>query len=137
MYLSCRSSARFGKRLIDEDLDFITCDRLTLAEEGSMSGLHGFSNWMLHSMQGLHLDTESKIRNLNMGFRKSISEMKMRPTNDGMPLSEEMKILARRVLGKKKAIEISVPYRPRVGEAEIILGRRLEKRNSSGQRDSV
>ena len=43
----------------------------------------------------------------------------MRPTNDGMPLSEEMKILARRVLGKKKAIEISVPYRPRVGEAEI------------------
>ena len=38
----------------------------------------------------------------------------MRPTNDGMPLSEEMKILARRVLGKEKAVEISVPYRPRV-----------------------
>ena len=36
-----------------------------------------------------------------------------------MPLSEEIKILARRYLGKKKAIEISVPYRPRVGEAEI------------------
>jgi hypothetical protein len=36
-----------------------------------------------------------------------------------MPLSEEMKILARRVLGKDKAVEISVPYRPRVGEAEI------------------
>ena len=53
-------------------------------------------------------------------FRKSIFENeKMRPTNDGMPLSEEMKILARRVLGKKKAIEISVPYRPRVGEAVI------------------
>jgi len=30
-----------------------------------------------------------------------------------------MKILARRVLGKDKAVEISVPYRPRVGEAEI------------------
>ena len=34
-------------------------------------------------------------------------------------IAEEMKILARRVLGKKKAIEISVPYRPRVGDAEI------------------
>ena len=53
-------------------------------------------------------------------FRKSVFENeKMRPTNDGMPLSEEIKILARRHLGKKKAIEISVPYRPRVGEAEI------------------
>ena len=27
------------KRLIDDDLDFITCDRLTLAEEGSMLSL--------------------------------------------------------------------------------------------------
>ncbi|MBT5391378.1 MAG: hypothetical protein HOL22_03420, partial [Euryarchaeota archaeon] len=53
-------------------------------------------------------------------FRKSIfNNDAMRPTNDGMPLSEEMKILARRVLGKDKAVEISVPYRPRVGEAEI------------------
>ena len=43
----------------------------------------------------------------------------MRPTNDGMPLSEEIKILARKHLGRKKAIEISVPYRERVGEAEI------------------
>ena len=34
----------------------------------------------------------------------------MRPTNDGMPLSEEMKILARKHIGKSKAIEISVPY---------------------------
>ncbi len=43
----------------------------------------------------------------------------MRPTNDGMPLSQEFKIRARRYLGKKKAIEVSVPYRVRVGEAEI------------------
>ena len=35
------------KKLIDDDLDFITCDRLTLAEEGSMSGIHGFGNWGL------------------------------------------------------------------------------------------
>jgi len=53
-------------------------------------------------------------------FRKRIFETDaMRPTNDGMPLSEEIKILARRHLGRQKAVEVSVPYRPRVGEAEI------------------
>ena len=35
------------KRLLEDELDFITCDRLTLAEAGSMSGIHGFGNWML------------------------------------------------------------------------------------------
>ena len=109
------------RRLIDEDLDFITCDRLTLAEEGSMSGLHGFGNWMLSFNARLAFGYGIKDSQSGMWvFRKSIFENeKMRPTNDGMPLSEEMKILARKVLGKKKAIEISVPYRPRVGEAEI------------------
>ena len=34
-------------------------------------------------------------------------------------LSQEFKIRARRYLGKKKTAEVSVPYRPRVGEAEI------------------
>ena len=36
-----------------------------------------------------------------------------------MPLSQEFKIRARRYLGKQKTAEVSVPYRPRVGEAEI------------------
>ena len=34
-------------KLLRDNLEFITCDRLTLAEAGSMSGLHGFGNWML------------------------------------------------------------------------------------------
>ena len=36
---------------------------------------------------------------------------------------KKSKISARKYLGRKKAIEISVPYRERVGEAEIHLGR--------------
>ena len=63
------------RKLVEEDLKFITCDRLRRAE--------------------------------------------MRPTHDGMPLSEEMKINARRCFGRKKAVEVSVPYRVRVGDAEI------------------
>ena len=35
------------RKLVEDDLDWITCDRLSLAEEGSMSGLHGFGNWVL------------------------------------------------------------------------------------------
>ena len=109
------------KRLLADDLDFITCDRLSLAEDGSMSGLHGFGNWVLSFTARMLFWYGIKDSQTGMWvFRKSVFENeKMRPTNDGMPLSEEIKILARRHLGKKKAIEISVPYRPRVGEAEI------------------
>ena len=109
------------RRLLEEDLEFITCDRLKRAEKGSMSGLHGFGNWALSFTSrmlfwnGIH-DSQSGM----WVFRKSIFEdSKMRPTNDGMPLSEEMKINARKHIGKEKAIEVSVPYRTRVGQAEI------------------
>jgi hypothetical protein len=109
------------KKLIDDDLKFITCDRLSMAESGSMSGLHGFGNWVLSFTARVLFGYGIKDSQSGMWvFRKDIFEnQKMRPTNDGMPLSEEVKILARKHLGKKKAIEISVPYRERVGEAEI------------------
>ena len=109
------------RKLVEENLEFITCDRLRKAEEGSMSGMHGFGNWALSFTArmlfwyGIH-DSQSGM----WVFHKRIMDNpKMRPTNDGMPLSEEMKINARRCYGRKKAIEISVPYRPRVGAAEI------------------
>ena len=109
------------KKLIDEDLQWITCDRLKRAEEGSMPGLHGFGNWVLSTTAsilywyGIH-DSQSGM----WVFRKSIFEdERVRPKHDGMPLSQEFKIRARRYLGKKKTAEVSVPYRPRVGEAEI------------------
>ena len=112
---------RLVRQLLEEDLEFITCDRLKRAEKGSMSGLHGFGNWALSFTSrmlfwnGIH-DSQSGM----WVFRKRIFEdSKMRPTNDGMPLSEEMKINARKHIGKEKAIEVSVPYRTRVGQAEI------------------
>lgn len=109
------------KRLIDDDLDFITCDRLSLAEDGSMSGLHGFGNWVLSFTARVLFGYGIKDSQSGMWvFKKSMLENeRLRPTNDGMPLSEEMKIITRKFLGKKKAVEISVPYRPRVGDAEI------------------
>ena len=35
------------RKLMQEDLQWITCDRLRRAEEGAMPGLHGFGNWVL------------------------------------------------------------------------------------------
>ena len=86
-----------------------------------MPGIHGFGNWVLSTTAsllywyGVH-DSQSGM----WVFRKSIFEdERMRPKHDGMPLSQEFKIRARRFLGKKNTAEVSVPYRPRVGEAEI------------------
>ena len=59
------------KKLIDEDLDFITCDRLTLAEEGSMSGLHGFGNWMLSFNARLAFGYGIKDSQSGMGYSES------------------------------------------------------------------
>ena len=107
--------------LIDRDLQFITCDRLTLAEDGAMSGLHGFGNWAL-SITGRMLFWNG-IKDSQSGmwvFKKSMFENpKLRPTNDGMPLSEEIKLITKIHLEKDKFAETSVPYRTRVGDAEI------------------
>ena len=111
-----------------EKLDFLIVDgnstdrtRELAEEEGAMPGLHGFGNWVLSTTAkvlywyGVH-DSQSGM----WVFRKSIFEdERVRPRHDGMPLSQEFKIRARRYLGKKKTAEVSVPYRPRVGEAEI------------------
>jgi len=125
MYADCTYPAEkipeLVKVLLDRNLDFITCDRLTLAEDGAMSGLHGFGNWGL-SITGRMLFWNG-IKDSQSGmwvFRKSIFEnLKLRPTNDGMPLSEEMKLITKMHLEKDKFAEISVPYRARVGDAEI------------------
>ena len=41
------------RKLVEEDLSWITCDRLRRAEQGSMPGLHGFGNWVLSTTASL------------------------------------------------------------------------------------
>ena len=82
-----------------------------MAEDGAMSGLHGFGNWMLSFTARLLFGYGIKDSQSGMWvFRKRIFENEaMRPTNDGMPLSEEIKILARLHLGRLQAVDVSVP----------------------------
>ena len=108
---------RLVRKLVEDDLKFITCDRLRRAEDGAMSGLHGFGNWGLSATArmlfwyGIH-DSQSGM----WVFRREVID-KVNLTSDGMPLSEEFKIEAfRRGL---RAIEIPVPFHSRVGEVKL------------------
>ena len=63
------------RKLVSENLQWITCDRLRRAEEGAMPGVHGFGNWVLSTTAkilywyGIH-DSQSGM----WVFRKSIFE---------------------------------------------------------------
>ena len=53
-------------------------------------------------------------------FRRSILDRKdLRPKHDGMAMSQEFKIRCMTKLASDRRKEVSVPYRSRVGDAEI------------------
>jgi len=106
------------KMLIDEELDFITCDRLTKAEKGAMNATHKLGNWALKF--GTNMLFGTKLIDSQSGmwvFRKEILE-KINMTSDGMPYSEEIKIECFKH-EDIKAKEVSVPYRARIGDIKL------------------
>ena len=109
------------KMLIDEDLDFITCDRLSKAEDGSMSMLHSLGNKTLTFFTRLLFFAPISDSQSGMWvFRRSILDRKdLRPKHDGMAMSQEFKIRCMTKLASDRRKEVSVPYRSRVGDAEI------------------
>lgn len=99
-----------------ENLDFISCDRLSQLEKGVMSFQHRFGNWVLKFFTNLLF--RMKIKDSQSGmwvFRRSILD-KLNLTSEGMPLSEEIKIEASK---KVRFKEVSIKYRIRKGEAKI------------------
>jgi glycosyltransferase involved in cell wall biosynthesis len=103
--------------LVNENLDFITCDRLSKLEKGVMSAKHRLGNWILKVTTNVLFNMHIKDSQSGMWiFRKEILK-KIELTSDGMPLSEEIKIEAwRKDLSAK---EVSVIYRMRKGEAKL------------------
>lgn len=106
------------RTLEEENLDFISCDRIRKAEKGAFTPTHALGNRILkittNILFGLHLnDSQTGM----WCFRKSVLK-KITLTSDGMPLSEEIKIEAFRH-PEIKAREVSVPYRVRVGEKAL------------------
>jgi len=104
--------------VLDEGLDFITCNRLSRMEKGAMSWSHKLGNWGLtwwtNRLHGIRIkDSQSGM----WVFRRSALEH-LKLTDDGMPLSEEIKIEAFR-REQVKAREVDIDYRPRIGEIKL------------------
>lgn len=105
------------KILEDENLDFITTDRLSKMEKGVMSVKHRLGNWILKVTTNLLFGMRIKDSQSGMWvFKKNIME-KIQLTSDDMPLSEEIKIEAWRKGLKVK--EVPIVYRMRKGEAKL------------------
>jgi len=103
--------------LVEKDLDFITCDRLTQMRPGAMSRKHRFGNWVLAKATNILFGM--RIRDSQSGMwvlRRSIWPS-LTVVSDGMPFSEELKIEA----WKKglRCAELPIDYRPRVGEVKL------------------
>lgn len=105
--------------MLDEGLDFISCDRTGHKKEAS-SPLRLFGNWVLN--QAMMLLFLIRLRDSQSGmwvFRRALLEH-IDLTSDGMALSEEIKIEAFTRPGVS-ARELPIYYRPRVGESKLNL----------------
>ena len=107
------------KKIQNENIDFINCDRLTTLKKGVMSFKHRFGNRVLCMTTNFLFGM--KIRDSQTGmwcFKKKIIEsLNLETFSDGMPFSEEIKV---KVFRKGfRFVEIPIDYRLRVGEAKI------------------
>ena len=103
---------------IDEDLDFITCDRTGHKSAGAGTRLRVFGNWVLSIVQSLlfgHYISDSQSG--MWVFKRSILPL-LELSSDGMSLSEEIKVEAF-AHPKIDARELPIYYRARVGDSKL------------------
>ncbi len=111
---------QYIQQLLDEGLDFITCDRYGHLKEGAMSRKHRLGNWVLSTT--LRALFWIRLRDSQTGMwvirREALGRIPFEDLPEGMAFSQEIKIEAfkRRDV---KAKEIPSELRPRVGEAVI------------------
>ena len=108
--------------LIDEQLDFITCDRTGHKAEEANSFLRVLGNLILNlamfACYGIRLkDSQSGM----WVFRRSMLP-RLKLSSDGMSFSEEIKIAAFGCKGCK-ARELPIYYRQRIGQSKLNLWR--------------
>lgn len=97
--------------------DFVSGDRLSGLSPGAMSGMHRIGNEMLN--RAFHLLFRYPIVDSQSGmwaFRRAILS-RVRPTNDGMAFSEELKLET--IRAGYRFLEVPIEYRSRIGERKI------------------
>lgn len=107
---------RLVKMLEDESLDFITANRFGKMAKGAMSKRNRFGNYVLTSLTNLLFGV--KIQDSQSGMwiiRRDILPL-LKLTDDGMPLSEEIKIEAFRKVNSR---EVPSSYAERIGNVKL------------------
>ena len=107
---------RLLKKLENEPLDFITTNRFARMQKGAMSAKHRLGNWVLSITTRVLFRVSLRDSQSGMWvFRRGIL-VDLNIESDGMAFSEEIKIEAFR---KKRATEVPITYRVRVGEVKL------------------
>lgn len=105
--------------LLEERLDFLTTDRLAQLEDRAMTMEHRIGNWVLNTFLRIayaHYLREAgnpPLQDSQSGmwvFRRSVLD-KIRITQDGMPMSEELKLEV--ILNGLRFKEVPIPYAER------------------------
>lgn len=117
-------AAQYIERLLDDDLDFITCDRYADIRPGAMSRKHRLGNWILSSTaRALYF---VRMRDSQSGMwiirTSALERLPYERFSDGMPFSQEIKIAALKH-PQVAAKEVPGGLHPRIGEPVIMSWR--------------
>ncbi|HZK40470.1 MAG TPA: glycosyltransferase family 2 protein [Atribacterota bacterium] len=105
------------KKMEDENLDFITTDRLTNLQLGVMSRSHYYGNLLLQLMTKILFGLPCKDSQSGMWIFKRSIWSKLNIKSSGMPFSQELKIEVYK--NGFKCAEVPIAYRTRVGEVKL------------------
>lgn len=101
---------------IENNYDFISCERFSKMKEGAMGITHKVGNKILTLATRILFGVKIKDSQSGMWiFRREILK-DLNLTSDGMPLSEEIKVEAWK---KFRCAEIPIEYRERKGEVKL------------------
>ncbi len=104
--------------LLDKDLDFVNASRFPLKTPGAMNFSNQLGNWILTAGTFLLFFRAINDSQSGMWIYRSEIYPKLGLQSDGMPLSEEIKIMAIRH-PDIRFDEYHVNYHPRVGEVKL------------------
>jgi len=104
--------------LLDNDYDFITCSRFPLINKSAMNFTNILGNKILTIVTKLLFGTPIKDSQSGMWVFKKYVFKHIFPKSDGMPLSQEIKILALRHK-KINFFETNIGYATRIGEVKL------------------
>jgi glycosyltransferase involved in cell wall biosynthesis len=105
------------KKMEDENLDFITTDRLTNLQLGVMSRTHYYGNLLFRFITKTLFGLPCKDSQSGMWIFKRSIWPKLNVKSSGMPFSQELKIEAYK--NGFKCAEVPIIYRARVGEVKL------------------